>query len=81
MIRGLMIDSRLDIITELEKVIREHYPAKDEHRLEKVLAVIHNRSVWTPEEFANELPAISSLTAALGGAATERDLLTVLKNT
>lgn len=78
-IRKLMMDKQMDIITELDTVVREHYPAKDVDRLDKVLNVIHNRDVWTPDELANEIPAITRLTQGLGGPSTENELLSYLK--
>ena len=79
MIRKLMIQQDMDIIVELDKLIREHYPAKDNDRVTRVLSVIQNKEAWTAQQLANELPAISSLTAHLGGPKTEAELLQALK--
>ena len=79
LIRKLMIQKDMDIIVELDRVLREHYPAKDNERLVRLKDVIQNRDSWTPQQIANELPAITNLTAKLGGPSTEADLLKVLK--
>ena len=80
MIRKLMRDRDMDLVVELDGVIRSHYPARDAERVERLLGVINNRVSWTPEELSNELPAISALTAHLGGPATEDELLDSLKH-
>jgi len=69
----------MDIIVELDGILREHYPAKDTDRVNRVAKVIQNKETWTPQELVNELPAISSLTAHLGGPQSEADLLRVLE--
>jgi hypothetical protein len=79
MIRKLMIQQDMDIITELDRVLREHYPAKDAERLRRTHAVIQNRDAWNAQQLANELPAISALSAQLGGPSTESDLIQTLK--
>ena len=79
MIRKLMRDRDMDLVVELDGVVRTHYPARDAERVERLLGVINNRVSWTPEELSNELPAISALTAHLGGPATEDELLARLK--
>jgi hypothetical protein len=79
LIRRLMIQQGHDIITELDKLVRDHYPAKDTERVDQLLAVIQNRSTWTPDQLALELPAISSLTADMGGPADEQALLSELR--
>lgn len=79
MIRKLFRDQDLDLIVELDRVLREHYPARDASRLDRIRAVIQAREAWTPDEFAAELPAISALTAHLGGPATEDELLDLLR--
>ena len=80
LIRRLMIQSDLDIIVELDRVLREKYPAKDAERLKLTKAVIQNSLVWTPQQLANELPAITSFSSALGGPASETDLIALLKS-
>lgn len=73
--RQLLLDKRVDLVLELNRVIRESYPARDYDRVEQLIDVIHNRRVWTGDDLARELPALSQLTAQLGGPATENDLL------
>lgn len=79
LIRKLMTGKGIDVIAELDKVIRENYPAGDAARIEQLVKVIHNRSVWTPEQLTNELPALSSFTGKLGGPSTEDELISSLK--
>lgn len=80
LIRKLMIQQDMDIIVELDRVLREKYPAKDAERLQRTHAVIQNRDVWTPQQLANELPAITRLSSELGGPVTEQDLIKALKS-
>lgn len=79
LIRRLFRERDLDLIVELDRVLREHYPAGDADRLRSVRAVIENRQTWKPDELINELPAIRALTQRLGGPATEDDLLDTLR--
>ena len=79
MIRKLFRDRDLDLIVELDRVLREHYPARDAARLNRIRAVIQARESWTADEFTAELPAISTLTAHLGGPETEDELLSLLR--
>lgn len=80
LIRRLMIQQGHDIITELDKLVRDNYPTKDPERVDQLLAVIQNRSTWTPDQLAIELPAISSLTANMGGPTDEQTLLSDLRS-
>jgi hypothetical protein len=80
MIRKLMMQKDMDIIVELDRVIRESYPAKDAERVSRVASVIQNRDTWNAQELVNELPAISNLTASLGGPKTETELLRALND-
>lgn len=79
LIRRLMIQENIDLITELDKILREAYPARDAERLARTIAVIQNRETWSAQQLANELPAISALTSSLGGPESELDLLKALK--
>lgn len=78
LIRRLMTQAGIDLITELDSTIARYYPARDDARLNQLSRVIHNREVWGPEELANELPALTTFTAALGGPADEESLLNTL---
>ena len=75
LIRRLLIDSGHDIIDELDRIVRLHYPVREPERVERLVAVIQSRSQWNPDELQQELPAITALTAALGGPANEEALL------
>lgn len=79
LIRKLFRDRDLDLIVELDRVLREHYPARDASRLERIRAVIQAREAWSIEEFTAELPAISAFTAHLGGPADEDELVETLR--
>jgi hypothetical protein len=75
LIRRLLIDSGHDIIDELDRIVRLHYPVREPERVERLVAVIQSRSQWNPDELQQELPAITALTAALGGPANKEALL------
>lgn len=79
LIRRLIAQSGIDLITELEKVVRNHYPTKDTKRVGKLVSVIHNQDAWNAEELLNEMPALSQLTAAMGGPSTEDELVQELR--
>jgi hypothetical protein len=75
-IRRLMGQAGIDIVDDLSHIILRYYPAGDDYRTEKLFAVIHSKATWTMEELELELPAITAMTAALGGPCSEADLLT-----
>jgi hypothetical protein len=79
LIRKLFRDQDRDLIVELDSVIRQNYPARDQRRIERLRAVIQAQGTWTAEELTTELPAISALTASLGGPATESELMACLQ--
>jgi hypothetical protein len=80
MIRRLMTQRDIDLIVELERVVRENYPPNDAERVKQVLAVIQNRGTWTAAQLTNELPAIAALTAEMGGPQSESELLSRVQN-
>ncbi|MGA0103173.1 MAG: hypothetical protein ACO3LH_05610 [Steroidobacteraceae bacterium] len=80
LIRRLMTQQGIDIIVELDRIVRENYPAKDAKRVQRLIQVIHNQSSWEPEELANELPALTALTGSLGGPTDENELLETLRS-
>lgn len=77
--RKLVRDRDLDLILELDRILYSSYPAKDADRLLSIRAVIENRGTWSSTELVNELPALTALTADLGGPTTEDALLDWLK--
>lgn len=79
LIRKLMMQKSIDLITELDKTLRVHYTAGDADRVEMVASVIKNNQTWTADQLAYELPAISALTSHLGGPDSESALLDALK--
>jgi len=79
LIRRLMTASGVDLITELDATIYRHYPARDADRLKKLRDVIHNQDVWDADELANELPALVTLTGAMGGPSDETSLIEALR--
>ncbi len=79
LIRKLMRDRDLDVITDLDRVLRESYPARDFERLTRLREVIANQAAWSADEFTMEIPALTTLTAELGGPSKEQDLLFLLQ--
>ncbi len=74
--RRQMMQQQFDVITDLDRIVREHYPAKDSSRLEKLVAVIQNRTTWEPDELSLELPAITQLLGKLDyGTFDEAELI------
>ena len=78
LVRKLFIQQELDLITQLDETLRNSYPAGDHHRMKKVRDVVMGQDTWSPDELQMELPAITALTASLGGPTTEDDLLVSL---
>lgn len=79
LIRKLLTLNGYDLIADLESAVRKRYPAGDEDRIEKHLCVIRMKDVWTPDELANELPALASMAMSLGGPMSEEALITELR--
>ena len=73
-----MVLNDYDPIADFDTVVREHYPAKDFERVEKVTKVLFNQYSWTPEELVNELPALVTMSTALDGPTTDEKLLKAL---
>lgn len=80
LIRKLIREMDLDLITDLDQVLRESYPARDADRLKRIRAVIQNQYTWTPDELVMEMPAITALTGALGGPSTESGLMDLIRS-
>lgn len=79
LIRKLIRDQDLDLITDLDRILRGSYPVKEPERLTNTRGVIQNTYVWSPDELIAELPAVLALTSALGGPRTEDELLHLLQ--
>ena len=75
LIRKLMVLNDYDPISDFSEVVREHYPAKDSYRVEKITKILFNQETWTPEELVNEMPALVTLSTALDGPSTDDELL------
>ena len=75
MFRRLVSNAGYDIYEDIDKVLRLHYPAKDVDRLSLIIRVARSETGWTSEQLVNEIPALTKLTAALGGPQTEHDLI------
>ena len=73
--RRLVSSKGYDIYEDLDTVLRLYYPAKDIDRLELITRVVRSETVWTPDQLVNEVPAVTKLTAALGGPEMEEELL------
>lgn len=79
LMRRLLIVEGLDLVDDLGKLIREHYPIGDVARIGRIASVIQGQLRLTPEEFLYELPAITAFTGALGGPSTEEELLEAIR--
>lgn len=75
MLRRLLITGGHDVIDELDALVRAHYPTREPLRVDRLTAVVHGRVTWSPDALLQELPALTALTAALGGPTTEDELL------
>jgi len=75
LMRDLMMTNKIDIISDLDSTLREHYPARDVERLTKIKKVLMQGATWTADEFELELPAITLFSAALGGPEDEQAFL------
>ena len=75
LIRKLMVLKDYDPIGDFDEVIREHYPAKDFDRVQKVTKILFNQDSWSPEELVNEIPALVTLSSALDGPTNDDELL------
>lgn len=73
--RRLVANEGYDLYEDLDKILRLYYPAKDIDRVDIIARVARSEAVWTPEQLINELPALTKLTAALGGPQTEEELI------
>jgi len=80
LIRKLLRDQDLDLITDLDRILRDSYPAKDFDRLARLRQVIQNQYTWTPDELSLELPALTAFTSELGGPVHESELLALLQS-
>lgn len=80
LIRRLMALKGYDPIDDLGRLLRDFYPTRDSARTAQLTAVIRGTDIpWTGEQLREEIPALSSFTAALGGPETEDDLLDLLQ--
>jgi len=80
LVRRLLMAQGLDLIDDLDRVVREHYPVREVERVERLLAVIHGRVRWTADQLLMELPAINALTAGIGGPEDEEELLALINS-
>lgn len=74
-VRKVLAMNDYDLITDLEKAVREHYPACEASRTTKLLEVIRNATVWTPAELAHELPSLAQMSESLGETGSSTQLL------
>ena len=75
LMRSLMMEKNIDIISDLDEVLRKFYPARDAHRVAKIKDVLLRNGTWTPDELKLELPAITAFSQALGGPSDESRVL------
>lgn len=78
LIRKLMVLNDYDPISDFDTVVRDHYPAGDFERVEKLTKILYNQTVWTPDELVNEIPALVSLSTSLDGPNSEDELIELL---
>lgn len=78
LVRRAMAHSGLDLIEDLDRVIRDCYPAGDEARVSKLRAVLLATEVWTPAEAHNELTALCELLSSLDTPVTRSELLSLI---
>jgi len=81
LMRALFMRAGIDLIVEHSRLISQSYPSGDTERVRKCQQVLFGHAVWSAEEFLNELPALTSFSKALGGPASEEDLLEELSHT
>lgn len=75
LIRQLVVTSGFDLLDDLPRVLRLHYPAGDTPRVDKLTEVLMKRTKWSAAEAHLELPALVGLSAELGGPANQDELL------
>ena len=74
LIRKLLVLRDLDLIEHLDMTLYQYYPARDVPRVTKMSRVLTSPETWTPQELETELVALTALSAALQGPATEQAL-------
>ena len=77
--RKLIRNQDMDLITDMDRILRDSYPVKEPERLKRMREVLQNKYTWSPEELIEELPAIVSFTGNLEGPSTEEELLELLQ--
>lgn len=73
--RRLASNAGYDIYDDLDKVLRLYYPARDTDRIALTTRVVRSEAGWTADQIINEIPALTKLTAAVGGPKTEEELI------
>lgn len=73
--RRQLVAQGYDVMEDLETAVRTHYPARDDERVQLILSVLRTKRTWTAEQLANELPALTIMSADLGGPDSEEALL------
>lgn len=70
--RRTVAQQGFDLIEDLPRIIRDHYPAGDTDRVSKLISVIRAEATWGADELLNEMPALTALTGAIGGPSDEK---------
>lgn len=78
LLRKLLAQQNFDLIDDLSVVLHRFYPTHEAQRTGRVEALIRGESRLTQVELQAELLSLSKLTGALGGPATEEELLEAL---
>lgn len=60
-IRRSLIESKVDIITDLDRIVRDLYPVREESRVSKLISVIKGQGQWTGEELQLEEAALQKM--------------------
>jgi hypothetical protein len=76
LVRTLLANNNIDLVEDLSDAIRKTYLPNEEARIQKLKEVIQGTSFWTAAELELEIPALAAMSKALGGPASEEDLLT-----
>lgn len=79
LLRRLITQKGFDLLEDRNIVIYRYYPTHEEERVARVEQLIMGEGLLTQEELQAELLSLSKLTGALGGPATEDDLLAALQ--
>lgn len=64
-----------DPVDDLNRLLKDLYPVREPARIQRTSAVLRSEVTWKAAELQEELPALTRLSAALGGPETEEGLI------